>query len=59
MKTRTSCELTPFFRFLSFLFNREAEFLKGRRVVKYVENLAVVILEFYPYFSHGGKTREL
>ena len=37
--------------FVDNLFSREVKFLKRKRVVKYLKNLRVLILEFYPYFS--------
>ena len=44
----------PFYCFLYiFYLSREIEYLKRRRVLKYFKkNLRVLILEFYPYFSH-------
>ena len=36
--------------FVDILFSIEVEFLKRKRVVKYLKNLRVLILEFYPYF---------
>ena len=52
-KIGTSCVLASFsLLFADILFSREVEYLKRRRVAKYLKNLRVLILEFYPYFSH-------
>ena len=60
MKIGTSRVLVSFWLFfVDFLLSREEEYLKRRRIVKYLRNLRVLILEFYPYFSDGSETREL
>ena len=42
-----------FIVFGDILFSREEEYLKRRGVVKYLRNLRVLILEFYPNFSQA------
>ena len=60
MKIETCRELTFFILFfVDILFSRKEEYLNRRRVLKYLRNLRVLILEFYPYFSHGVETREV
>ena len=36
--------------FVDFLLSRDEEYLKRRQAVKYLRNLRVLILQFYPIF---------
>ena len=44
--------------FVDILFSTEEEYLKRRRVVKYLRNFSFNS-RVLPYFSHGAETRKL
>ena len=50
LKIGTSRVLAFFLFFADILFSKDKAYLKRRRVLKYLRNLRVLILAFYPIF---------